>query len=138
MNWLFWYVAVVTLTAVNLKPLQLVEFSDSYLEEVEKIIKECQANPATRASEEWLKTEDLSTADQYGGHILCRLTKVGSLKPNGDVDKEGMRRDLSKGIDDPKIVDLILEKCGNRVLGVSAEQSAVENFRCVMSTVQSL
>ncbi|XP_028139248.1 uncharacterized protein LOC114333558 [Diabrotica virgifera virgifera] len=138
MNWLFLYITIVSLTAVNLKPLQLVDLSDSYLNEVQKIIEECQANPATRASDEWLKTEDLATADQYGGHILCRLTKVGSLKPNGDVDKDGMRRDISKGIADPKIVNLIVEKCGHRVPNKSPEQSAVENFRCVVSTVKSL
>uniref|UniRef100_A0A6P7GXS7 Uncharacterized protein LOC114348115 n=1 Tax=Diabrotica virgifera virgifera TaxID=50390 RepID=A0A6P7GXS7_DIAVI len=109
-----------------------IEFSDSYLKEIDEKIKECQANNATRASEEWLKTEDLATADQYGSHILCRLTKEGSIKPNGDIDEEEMEKDLLRGLGDPKIVNLIMNDCKDRVPGTSPEQSAVENFKCVI------
>ncbi|XP_050515094.1 uncharacterized protein LOC126890279 [Diabrotica virgifera virgifera] len=121
----------------SIRKVLMIDFSDSYLEKIKEIIKECQANPATSASEEWLKTEDLATADQYGSHILCRLTKAGSMKQNGDIDKEKMQKDLLEGIDDPKIVDSIVQECEDRVPFTSPEQSAIENFKCVKSEFEN-
>ncbi|XP_057664867.1 uncharacterized protein LOC130899113 [Diorhabda carinulata] len=115
-----------------------INFSDSYEENMDKIIEECQSNPATKASEEWLETEDLTTAVEEGPHILCRLTKIGSLDENGDINVENMREDLKTGIDDPKVIEIIMEKCGTRELNLTAIESAVANFQCVLSTYEDL
>ncbi|XP_056632480.1 uncharacterized protein LOC130442410 [Diorhabda sublineata] len=115
-----------------------INFSDSYEENMDKIIEECQSNPATKASEEWLETEDLTTADEEGPHILCRLTKIGSLDENGDINVENMREDLKTGIDDPKVIEIIMEKCGTREPNTTAIESAVANFQCVLSSYEDL
>ncbi|CAH1260563.1 unnamed protein product [Diabrotica balteata] len=115
-----------------------INFSESYEEQMQKVIDECQSDPATRASDDWIQSEDLETAENQGAHILCRLTKIGSVLPNGDINSGAMEADLSKGISIRKIVEKIVEKCGSRMPGLSAEQSAVKNFKCVLSTYKSM
>nr|AQY18978.1 odorant-binding protein [Galeruca daurica] len=129
------FLCVTTLFAATLCK---INFSDSYEENMDKIIEECQSNPATKATEDWLETEDLPTADKEGPHILCRLTKIGSLDENGDINVEKMREDLKTGINDTKVIEVIMEKCGTREPNTTATESAVANFRCVLSTYDDL
>ncbi|XP_028134489.1 uncharacterized protein LOC114329544 [Diabrotica virgifera virgifera] len=115
-----------------------INFSPEYEDNMNKIIDSCQQDPGTRASDDWIQSEDLETAENQGSHILCRLVKCGSLFPNGDINPEVMEADLSSGIPTREIVQKILDDCGRRLPGLTAEQSAVKNFKCVLSTFQSL
>nr|ALR72512.1 odorant binding protein 24 [Colaphellus bowringi] len=55
---------------------------------------------------------------------------AGLQKPNGDIDKDDLRRALSEGIRDVITVDDIVDDCGQRV-GSTAEEASVNLFRCI-------
>nr|APC94278.1 odorant-binding protein 3 [Pyrrhalta aenescens] len=109
-------------------------FSDAYLARIKTFVDQCQANPVTRVPEDWLDLTVLGRhADEAGPHILCRLKKVGSIKENGDIDVEALRKDLQEALVDTSKVEEAVNKCSKKESNWTAEKTAIENYKCVLS-----
>nr|XP_023027135.1 uncharacterized protein LOC111515132 [Leptinotarsa decemlineata] len=103
--------------------LALAHASESDREEAERYHLECQKDPASRIGEG-------AGPNSFAAHTLCVGVKMGTFKPNGDVDVEGLRKFLIRTGVDPLKIDRIVHECSKRN-GVTAVEAAMGMMGCL-------
>ncbi|KAG5879481.1 hypothetical protein JTB14_013986 [Gonioctena quinquepunctata] len=104
---------------------------DAATTRVKNVHEACQADPATFAEEYLIeRARSEYVPGQVGAHTLCMNVHAGLQQPNGDINKNDLRRALSEGIHDKAMVNGIVEDCGTRN-GQTPEEASVNLFRCI-------
>uniref|UniRef100_A0A6P7FFA6 Uncharacterized protein LOC114329530 n=1 Tax=Diabrotica virgifera virgifera TaxID=50390 RepID=A0A6P7FFA6_DIAVI len=120
------------LAVVNAGPTPTSEQKEA----VKKAHDHCQTNEETRIDDDVFekvkKGEKVDNA-KLSKHTLCMNVQTGLQTQSGDINVDKLRKALTEAISDPNLVNTIVEKCGKRVAGETAEESAVTFFKCLHS-----
>ncbi|CAH1110281.1 unnamed protein product [Psylliodes chrysocephalus] len=111
-----------------------VTFANDTKEEIKKSHESCQNDPATKLKDDTL--DNLRKGKPVDDpnlpkHTLCMNVVLGIQKENGDIDKDALKKDLEKEINDANKVSKILDACGTRAAGNTATEAATALSICL-------
>ncbi|CAG9829917.1 unnamed protein product [Diabrotica balteata] len=105
-------------------------------EAVKKAHEHCQSQEATRIDSDVfdkLRRGEKVHNTQLSKHTLCMNVQAGLQTESGDINVDKLRKAITEATSDPNLVNTIVEKCGKRVAGETAEETAVALFKCLHS-----